>query len=282
MHGTSAARSETNPSFVISIIDADEIYRWTASNLTFTVAVFVGRTNALSVVTSSTSGSALNLLTRPLVLPCSARSESSVLAGSPGTNRGNASALWVMNTAGVRICPLARFVTVIVATAGTTSCVSCTVWADKEFPALTQLNATRQAARANCFTGSAYHPLVEFVLFEAAHQGNRGDDGARNSSTCDDGYSCSISKIPRGQLPACTALTLLPAKANAASGRTAAGLSVRAQLEHLGVQALNYVTLAEDDQHEFPSVARPVALQAEAFALPGVDFDKIVSSKVAS
>ena len=75
------------------------------------------------------------------------------------------------------------------------------------------------------------------------------------------------------------------AKAKAASKRTPTGLpvqSLRTLLEHLGAQALNYVTLAEDDQHEFPLVAQPTALQAEAFALLGVDPDKIVSSKMAS
>ena len=75
------------------------------------------------------------------------------------------------------------------------------------------------------------------------------------------------------------------AKAKAASKRTPHGLpvqSLRTLLEHLGAQALNYVTLAEDDKYEFPLVAQPTALQAEAFALLGVDPDKIVSSKMAS
>ena len=75
------------------------------------------------------------------------------------------------------------------------------------------------------------------------------------------------------------------AKAKAASKRTAEGLpaqSLRTLLEHLGALALNYVTLAQDDQHEFPLVAQPTALQAKAFALLGVDPDKIVSSKLAS
>ena len=65
-----------------------------------------------------------------------------------------------------------------------------------------------------------------------------------------------------------------------------AGGAVDAELQalfgRLGVQALNYVTLAEDDQHEFPLVAQPTALQAEAFALLGVDSDKIVSIRMAS
>ena len=75
------------------------------------------------------------------------------------------------------------------------------------------------------------------------------------------------------------------AKAKAASKRTAEGLpaqSLRTLLEHLGALALNYVTLAQDEQHEFPLVAQPTALQAKAFALLGVDPDKIVSSKMAS
>ena len=75
------------------------------------------------------------------------------------------------------------------------------------------------------------------------------------------------------------------AKAKAASKRTAEGLpaqSLRTLLEHLGALALNYVTLAQDDQHAFPLVAQPTALQAKAFALLGVDPDKIVSSKLAS
>ena len=67
--------------------------------------------------------------------------------------------------------------------------------------------------------------------------------------------------------------------------RTPTGLpvqSLRTLLEHLGAQALNYVTLAEDDQHKFPLVAQPTALQAEPFVLLDVYPDKVVSSKVAS
>ena len=75
------------------------------------------------------------------------------------------------------------------------------------------------------------------------------------------------------------------AEAKAASKRTAEGLpvqSLRTLLQHLGTLTLNYVTLAQDDQHEFPLVARPTALQAKAFALLDVDPEKIVSSKLAS
>jgi transposase len=75
------------------------------------------------------------------------------------------------------------------------------------------------------------------------------------------------------------------AQAKAASKRTAAGLpaqSLRSLLRHLGTLTLNDVTLAQDEQHEFPLVARPTALQAEAFALLDVDPEKIVSSKLAS
>ena len=164
-HGTSTPSRETNPSFVISIIEADEISLWLASNLTFTVAVFVGLTKALSVVTSSTPASALNLLIRPPVLPCSARAASSLLAGCPGTNKGAASALWVMNTAGVRICPLARLVTVIVATADSTSGVSGTSCADKEATVPTQLSVAKTARSANRFTASAYHAPMMHLWF---------------------------------------------------------------------------------------------------------------------
>ena len=55
------------------------------------------------------------------------------------------------------------------------------------------------------------------------------------------------------------------AKAKAASKRTPHGLpvqSLRTLLEHLGAQALNYVTPAEHDKYEFPLVAQPTALQA--------------------
>ena len=75
------------------------------------------------------------------------------------------------------------------------------------------------------------------------------------------------------------------AEAKAASKRTAEGLpvqSLRTLLQHLGTLTLNDVTLAQDDQHEFPLVARPTALQAKAFALLDVDPEKIVSSKLAS
>ena len=74
------------------------------------------------------------------------------------------------------------------------------------------------------------------------------------------------------------------AKAKAASKRTPDGLpvqSLQSLLAHLGALTLNHVTLAQDDQHEFPLVAQPTALQAKAFALLGVDLDKIVSSKMA-
>lgn len=53
-------------------------------------------------------------------------------------------------------------------------------------------------------------------------------------------------------------------------------------LEHFGALTLNHVTLARDGRHEFPLVAEPTALRAKAFALPGVDLDKVVSSKVAA
>ena len=75
------------------------------------------------------------------------------------------------------------------------------------------------------------------------------------------------------------------AKAKAASKRTPEGLpvqSLRTLLEHLGALALNYVTLAQDDQHEFLLVAQPTALQAKAFALLDVDSHKVVSSKMTS
>ena len=75
------------------------------------------------------------------------------------------------------------------------------------------------------------------------------------------------------------------AQAKAASKQTPEGLpvqSLRTLLEHLGALALNYVTLAQDDQHEFPLVAQPTALQAKAFALLDVDPAKIVSSKMTS
>ena len=75
------------------------------------------------------------------------------------------------------------------------------------------------------------------------------------------------------------------AKAKAASKRIPQGLPVQnlhTLLEHLGAQALNYVTLAKGDQYELPLVAQPTALHAEAFTLLSVDPDKIVSSKIAS
>ncbi len=75
------------------------------------------------------------------------------------------------------------------------------------------------------------------------------------------------------------------AKAKADSKRTPEGLpvhSLRTLLEHLGAQSLNYVTLTQDDQHEFPLIAQPTTLQAKDFALLDVDRDKVVSSKMAS
>ena len=72
--------------------------------------------------------------------------------------------------------------------------------------------------------------------------------------------------------------------AKATSKRTQEGLPVqglRSLLAHLRALTLNHVTLAQDDQHGFPPMAQPTALQAKAFALPGVDLDKTVSSKMA-
>ena len=74
------------------------------------------------------------------------------------------------------------------------------------------------------------------------------------------------------------------AEAKADTKRTPDGLpvqSLRTLLEHLGSLTLNQVTLPQDDQHEFQLLARPTPLQAKAFALLGVDPDKVVSSKMA-
>ena len=75
------------------------------------------------------------------------------------------------------------------------------------------------------------------------------------------------------------------AQAKAGRKRTTEGLpaqSLRTLLLHLGTLTRNYVTLVQDDQHEFPMAARPTALQANAFALLDVDPEKSVSSKLAS
>ena len=75
------------------------------------------------------------------------------------------------------------------------------------------------------------------------------------------------------------------AKPKAVSKRTPAELpvqSLRTILGHLGGKALNYVAVARYDQHEFPLVAQPTALESRNFALLGVDPDKIVSIEMAS
>ncbi len=71
-----------------------------------------------------------------------------------------------------------------------------------------------------------------------------------------------------------------PAQVSPAARSKAA--SKRTLLEHLGALALNYVTVAQHDQLEFPLVAQPTALQTKAFALLAVDPDKIDSSEMAS
>ncbi len=71
-----------------------------------------------------------------------------------------------------------------------------------------------------------------------------------------------------------------PAQVSPAAQSIAA--SKRTLLEHLGALALNYVTVAQHDQLEFPLVAQPTALQTKAFALLNVDPAKIVSSEMAS
>ncbi len=73
------------------------------------------------------------------------------------------------------------------------------------------------------------------------------------------------------------------ARAKAASKRTPEGLPVQSLpslLAHLGTLTLNHVTLGKDEQHEFPLLSQPTALQAKAFVLLGVDLDKTVSSKM--
>ncbi len=74
------------------------------------------------------------------------------------------------------------------------------------------------------------------------------------------------------------------AEAKAATKRTPEGLpvqSLRTLLEHLGSLTLNQVTLPQDDQHAFQLSSRPTPLQAKAFALLGVDPDRLVFSTMA-
>ena len=70
------------------------------------------------------------------------------------------------------------------------------------------------------------------------------------------------------------------AKVKSGRKRSTKGSPVDSLLERLGSPALNHVTLAQDNQHEFRRVAQSMALQAEAFALLRVNRDKIVSRKV--
>ena len=63
--------------------------------------------------------------------------------------------------------------------------------------------------------------------------------------------------------------------------RSTKGSPVDSLLERLGSPALNHVTQAQDNQHEFRLVAQPMALQAKAFALLGANSYKIVSSEIA-
>ena len=87
----------------------------------------------------------------------------------------------------------------------------------------------------------------------------------------------------RRESPVEPARVSLAAEHKADTKRTPEGLpvqSLRTLLEHLGSLTLNQVRLHRDDPHEFPLLSQPTPLQAQAFALLGVDPDKIVSSKM--
>ena len=74
------------------------------------------------------------------------------------------------------------------------------------------------------------------------------------------------------------------AEATAATKRIQDGLPVQSLqtfLQHLESLTLNQVMLPQDDWYAFPLLSKPTALQAEAFALLGVDPDRIVSSTMA-
>ena len=76
----------------------------------------------------------------------------------------------------------------------------------------------------------------------------------------------------------------LAVEAKADTKRTPDGLAVqslRTLLDHLGSLTFNQVTLLQDDQHEFRLLAKPTPLQAKAFAMLGVDPDRLVSSTMA-
>lgn len=67
-------------------------------------------------------------------------------------------------------------------------------------------------------------------------------------------------------------------KAKADRKRSPEGFPMYSLFELLRAPALNHVTLAENNQHEFPLVAQPMVLQAKTFALLGANSYKIVSS----
>ena len=67
----------------------------------------------------------------------------------------------------------------------------------------------------------------------------------------------------------------------AASTQTPTGLpvkSLRAQLKHLGALSLNSVALAQEVSHELELLTENAPLQEKAFALLGVERERVVSS----
>ncbi len=87
----------------------------------------------------------------------------------------------------------------------------------------------------------------------------------------------------RRQTPVEPAQVAEAAEAKAAGKRTPEGLpvqSLRSLLAHLGTLSLNRVALTRDNPHEFELLTEQTPLQEKAFALLGVEPEKIVSSKL--